>query len=351
MKKILILISIHFLFAIDFDALREMYLKDSIYWEKPLIDERVEYEEINALPSTPPYPAYNPYSQSKVELGKKLFNEPKLSSSNQIACATCHDREFGFGDGRKLSYGHDRAIGRRNAQSVVMSAFGVEKFWDGRAKNLEEQALMPIEDKKEMAFDADSAAKKLNGISEYKILFKKAFGTENITKELIGQAIATYERSLMPKNTKFDRFMRGDSKAMNDKEIWGLHIFRTKARCMNCHHGVAFSDQKYHNLGLTYYGRKFEDLGRYLVTKNIDDIGAFKTPSLRLISQTKPYMHNGLFSSLKGVLNAYNAGMFHPKPNDNQKNDILFPKTSPLLHKLNLTTEELDALEAFLNTL
>ena len=283
----------HFLFAIDFDALREMYLKDSIYWEKPLVDEGVEYEEINALPSTPPYPAYNPYSQSKVELGKKLFNEPKLSSSNQIACATCHDREFGFGDGRKLSYGHDRATGRRNAQSVVMSAFGVEKFWDGRAKNLEEQALIPIEDKKEMAFDADSAAKKLNGILEYKILFKKAFGTENITKELIGQAIATYERSLMPKNTKFDRFMRGDSKAMNDKEIWGLHIFRTKARCMNCHHGVAFSDQKYHNLGLTYYGRKFEDLGRYLVTKNIDDVGAFKTPSLRLISQTKPYMHKG----------------------------------------------------------
>ena len=256
MKKILILISTHFLFAIDFDALREMYLKDSIYWEKPLIDERVEYEEINALPSTPPYPAYNPYSQSKVELGKKLFNEPKLSSSNQIACATCHDREFGFGDGRKLSYGHDRAIGRRNAQSVAMSAFGVEKFWDGRAKNLEEQALMPIEDKKEMAFDADSAAKKLNGILEYKILFKKAFGTENITKELIGQAIATYERSLMPKNTKFDRFMRGDSKAMNDKEIWGLHIFRTKARCMNCHHGVAFSDQKYHNLG---FGQVFSN--------------------------------------------------------------------------------------------
>lgn len=351
MKKILIILCINFVFGVNFDELREMYLKDSKYWSKALVDDDIEYEEIGALPLIPPYPLYNPYSKSKVELGEKLFNDPRLSSSNQIACASCHDREFGFGDGRRLSYGHNRALGKRNSPSVAMSAFGIEKFWDGRAKNLEEQALMPILDEREMAFDPDSAAKKLNNIKEYKILFKEAFGSEIITKELIGQAIATYERSLMPQNSRFDRFMRGDSKALSDKEIWGLHIFRTKARCMNCHNGVSFSDQKYHNLGLTYYGRKYEDLGRYIVTKDINDIGAFKTPSLRLVSQTKPYMHNGLFPSLKGVLNAYNAGMFHPKPNESQKDDPLFPKTSPLLHKLNLTNEELDALEAFLKTL
>ena len=167
MKKILIILCINFVFGVNFDELREMYLKDSKYWSKALVDDGIEYEEIGALPSMPPYPYYNPYSESKVELGKKLFNDPKLSSSNQIACASCHDREFGFGDGRKLSYGHNRALGKRNSPSVAMSAFGIEKFWDGRAKNLEEQALMPILDEREMAFDPDSAAKKLNNIEEY----------------------------------------------------------------------------------------------------------------------------------------------------------------------------------------
>ncbi len=341
----------------NMNALREMYLLPPSQWQKPHIDKGVEWQELAPLPESPPYPDYNPYSKAKVELGKMLFDEPKLSFSNQIACASCHDREFGFGDGRRVSYGHNRQLGHRNAPSVVMSAFSTEQFWDGRAERLESQALFPIADPKEMAYTPQSAAKKIAKIPAYKEKFKEAFGSVKITPELMAQAIATYERSLVPNPTRFDRFLKGKKDALTDKEVWGLHLFRTKGRCMNCHSGVALSDGKYHNLGLHFIGRKYEDLGRYEVTGNPDDIGRFKTPSLRHISKTAPYMHNGLFPHLSGVLNAYNAGMFHPSPpNPGQENtkaarELRFPGTDSLLQKLHLTNEELEALEAFLKTL
>lgn len=327
-----------------------MYAQDSSKWEKAWIDEGVEFKELAPLPITPPYPKDNPYSKEKEKLGERLFNDPKLSLSDQIACANCHDKELGFSDGRSVSYGHNRALGKRNSISIYMSAFGEEKFWDGRAKSLEDQALMPIKDPLEMAFDPDKAAKKLNSIPSYKEEFKKAFGTSIITPTLIAKAIATYERSLMPKHNRFDKFLRGKHNALSDEEILGLHLFRTKARCANCHFGQTFSDYKYHNLGLTYYGRKkYEDFGRYAITHKNEDMGRFKTPSLRSIVKTSPYMHNGLFPHLEGVVNAYNAGMFHPKPN--KKDDPLFPKTDSLLKPLYLSDEEKKALVSFLKTL
>jgi len=372
----------------DITYLREMYSKDSREWEKPFVDSGVEWEEIGALPLTPPYPASNPYSKEKATLGEKLFNEPLLSLSKQIACASCHDKEQGFSNGRSLAFGHDRQLGRRNSPSVVMSAFGKEKFWDGRAESLEAQAAMPIADPKEMAFSIESAAKRLNQIPAYKETFKAAFGSATITSERIAQAIATYQRSLMPKYSKFDRFMRENAKArdekaqssdkpmadskdskikdsktiakttkkpseiLSDKEILGLHLFRTKARCINCHFGVAFSDQQYHNLGLTFYGREKQDLGRYEITGNPTDSGKFKTPSLRQVAKTAPYMHIGTFPNLSSVLASYNFGMGHIEPKtEEQKNNPAFPITDKLLKPLNLSDEEIEALEAFLRTL
>lgn len=339
----------------NIQTLRDMYLKPPSQWEKPHIDSDVKWQELAPLPDKPPYPESNPYSKSKKELGQMLFFDPKLSLSNQIACVSCHDREFGFGDGRKVSVGHNRRMGKRNAPSVAMSAFGTEKFWDGRAKNLEDQALFPIADSNEMAYTPELAAKKISQIQAYREKFKEAFGSENITPELMAKAIATYERSLMPYHTRFDKYLNGKKDALSDKEIWGLHLFRTKGRCMNCHSGVSLSDDKYHNLGLTYFGREYEDLGRYNVTKNTDDIGKFKTPSLRGVSKSAPYMHNGLFPHLNGILNAYNAGMFHPKAPKENKNEssvnLPFPSTDKLLQKLNLNNDELEALEAFLKTL
>ena len=308
--------------------------------------------EIAPLPKTPPYPAHNPYSKEKRDLGKKLFNEPRLSASNQIACANCHDKELGFADGRSVSYGHNRQLGRRNSPSVAMSAFGKEKFWDGRAQDLESQSLFPIADPLEMAYNADKAAKKLRKIKEYKELFKIAFGTDKITKELLAKALATYQRSLMPAQNRFDRFLNGNGKGLSDEEVWGLHLFRTKARCINCHNGVAFSDGKFHNLGLHFYGReKYEDLGRYEVTKNPSDVGAFKTPSLRGVAKSAPYMHNGLFPHLRGVLFGYNFGMAKPEPQEGRTYNPPFPKSDEILRPLNLSEEEINALEAFLRVL
>ncbi|RDU61145.1 cytochrome-c peroxidase [Helicobacter marmotae] len=348
-------LSILYLYAVpkDIAYLREMYSKPPSQWEKPHLSPNIAHKELAPLPKIPPYPKDNPYSKQKAQLGEMLFDDPRLSLSNQIACASCHDKEFGFGDGRRVSYGHNRRLGVRNAPSVVMSAFGVEKFWDGRAKDLEDQALFPIADPNEMAYTPESAAKKISKIPIYKEKFKEAFGSEEITPTRIAQAIATYERSLMPAPTRFDRFLNGKKDALKDKEIWGLHLFRTKGRCMNCHNGVALSDDSYHNLGLHFIARKYEDLGRYEVTHNTDDIGKFKTPSLRGVSKTAPYMHNGLFPHLRGVLNAYNAGMFRPKaPQESKDSQTLpFPETDPLLEPLHLSDEELEALEAFLKTL
>ncbi|MGX3010629.1 cytochrome-c peroxidase [Helicobacter sp. 23-1044] len=359
MKKILVLVMISAMNLMNASGANELtekeiiesYKLDSHLWIKPHLSEGVEFREIEALPKTPPYPTHNPYSKEKHELGKKLFNDPRLSLSNQIACANCHDEELGFADGRSVSYGHDRQKGRRNAPSITMSAFGVEKFWDGRAKDLEAQAIMPIADPLEMAYNADKAAKKLNQIAEYREQFRGAFGTSEITAELLGKAIATYERGTM-RPTRFDRFMRGDKSAMNEKEIYGMHLFRTKARCINCHNGVEFSDGKYHNLGLHFYGReKYEDLGRYEVTKNPADVGAFKTPSLRGVAKTAPYMHNGLFPHLRGVINAYNFGMANPTPKEGRIYNPPFPKSDEILRPLNLSKDEIEALEAFLRVL
>lgn len=337
--------------GLTIDEIVESYKRDSTLWIKPFLSEGVEFREIEALPLNAPHPAHNPYSKEKEALGKKLFNDPRLSLSNQIACASCHDEELGFGDGRKVSYGHDRQKGRRNAPSITMSAFGVEKFWDGRADSLEAQAIMPIADPKEMAYNADKAAKKLSKIKEYRDLFKGVFGTSEITKERIGAALSTYERGTM-RHTRFDRFMRGDKSALSAQEIYGMHLFRTKARCINCHNGVEFSDGKYHNLGLHFYGReKYEDLGRYEVTKNPSDVGAFKTPSLRGVAKTAPYMHNGLFPHLRGVIHAYNEGMAKPKPKEGVTYNPPFPKSSHLLQKLDLGKDEMEAVEAFLGVL
>ncbi len=324
---------------------------DKNKWPKPVLDSTViNFEDIGVLPEVV-FPENNPYSESKRELGKILFFDPRLSSSGQISCASCHDPELGWGDGKRVSHGHNRAPGVRNSKSIINSAFAKVLFWDGRATSLEEQAKFPIQDEKEMNSHVDIAIKKIRKIKGYKPLFTEAFGDDKITEDKIFKAIATFERTVVSRKSRFDKFIEGDSTQLSDKEIFGLHLFRTKARCINCHNSSYFSDNQFHNAGLTYYQREYEDLGLYNITKKPEDVGKFKTPSLREIMKTGPYMHNGLFPEMRGVLNMYNAGMPNLKPKPEQENDQLFPKTSPLLKKLNLTREELDALEAFMESI
>jgi len=332
--------------------LKKLYSSgDKSKWPKPLLDETVvNFQELGVLPK-PEFPKDNPFSETKRELGKVLFFDPRLSSSGQIACASCHDPELGWGDGKRVSNGHDRVPGIRNSKPIINVAFSKIFFWDGRAATLEEQAKFPIEDTREMNSHMDIAVTNIKKIKGYEQLFEEAFGDKKIDQDRILKAIATFERTIFSRKSRFDRFIEGDSTKLTNKEILGLHLFRTKARCINCHNSALFSDDQFHNVGMTYYGRKYEDLGRYNVTKKAEDIGKFKTPSLREVTKTGPYMHNGLFPEIRGVLNMYNIGMPNQKRKPEQKDDPLFPVNSPLLHRLDLNEEELQALEAFMGSI
>jgi len=335
------------------EKLRKTYSSGDIsQWEKPELDEEVitDFQDIGVLPKMI-FPENNPYSEAKKELGKMLFFDPRLSKSKQISCASCHDPELAWGDGRTISYGHNRQTGKRNSPSLLNIGYHSVFFWDGRAASLEDQALGPITDPVEMAATETISIKNIKKIKGYKPYFREAFGDEKITIERILKAIATYERTITSKKSKFDSFIEGKSDIFTDEEVIGLHLFRTKARCINCHNTPLFSNQKFHNVGLSYYGRTFEDLGKYNITHKKEDVGKFKTPSLREIGRTAPYMHNGLMPNLEGIIEMYNAGMPRVKPKENQKNDSLFPVTDPLLKKLNLTKKEQNALKAFLLTL
>ncbi|WP_166766990.1 cytochrome-c peroxidase [Xanthomonas euroxanthea] len=337
--------------SVDVACLRLAYAGPQASWPKPEISEGAVWQELAPLPAKAPTPADNPTTVQKVALGRKLFEDPRLSSSGQIACANCHDPELGWGDGRSVSFGHNRQQGRRNAPSVAMSGFAESLFWDGRAGSLEEQIRHPIEDGKEMAFSLPAMVERLNQSDDYPGEFGHVFGSSRITEKDIAQALAAFERSLVPRANRYDRFLQGQRELLNDQQLWGLHLFRTKARCMNCHSGPTLADNRFHNLGLHFYGRQRQDLGRYEVTQDVRDSGKFRTPSLRNVRKTGPYMHTGGFADLRSVVNAYNAGMPRPKPKGEQIDDPLFPKPDPLLRPLGLQKEERDAIVAFLETL
>ena len=309
----------------------------------------MEFIEFGPVPK-PQFPADNPYSEAKAELGKRLFFDPRLSASSAIACASCHEPQLGWSDGRSTSFGHARSAGARNAPTLNNISQRKSFFWDGRAATLEEQAIAPIEDEKEMHADPKTVIARLSEQPAYKKEFATVFGDDAITMERIAQAIATFERTIVSRPSTFDHFLRGERDALSDSAIRGLHLFRNEARCVNCHMGPLFTDEKFHDLGLSYYGRELQDLGRYEVTHKPEDVGKFKTPSLRNISQTGPYMHNGLFD-LKGVLRMYNAGMATLRRKPAQANDPLFPTKSPHLQPLGLNGQDLADLKSFLESL
>lgn len=337
--------------SIDFDCLRRIYTLPIHDWPAPEIDPGTPWQELAALPQRAPEPADNPGTPGKIALGKRLFNDPRLSRSGQIACANCHDRQLGWGDGRSVSFGHDRQPGRRNAISVAMSAYSSPLFWDGRAQTLEEQALHPIQDNTEMAFTLPEVEQRLNQDTVYRQQFTNVFDTTEITAREISYALAAFQRSLNPRFNRFDRFLEGRRDLLNDQQLWGLHVFRTRARCMNCHSGPALTNNRFHNLGLHFHGRARQDLGRYEITGDPTDSGKFRTPSLRNVGKTGPYMHNGAFAELRGVINMYNAGMPRPAPRHEQINDSSFPQPDPLLKPLALHRSEIQAIVEFLHTL
>ncbi|QPJ64724.1 MAG: cytochrome-c peroxidase [Candidatus Nitrohelix vancouverensis] len=312
-----------FVFVICLIAPNFAFAEDSVY---------------QALPEVT-HPADNAWSQEKENLGKALYFDPRLSGSNWISCATCHNPGLGWGDGLPRALGDMQKELGRHSPTIINSAYFDFQFWDGRAKTLEEQALGPIVSKVEMNQNMDELIKELKAIPGYVKKFNTVFGKTGITPTNIGKAIATYERSIISKNSPYDKYWKGDKKAMSKSAVRGMELYFGKARCTFCHNGPNFTDSGFHNLGIKNQGPLKEDLGRFNVTKNPDDKGAFKTPGLRHVSRSAPYMHDGSLATLEDVIDFYNRG------GDVETN------RSPMMTPLGLSKQEKADLVEFMKAL
>lgn len=235
--------------------------------------------------------------------------------------------------------------------TIINTAYYDNLFWDGRAKSLEDQVQFPVQDKAEMAQSLKAMVKNIKMIKGYKKYFMDAFGTTEVSLPAIQRAIATFERTVTSRNSRFDHFVKGNANALKDDEVMGLHLFRTKARCINCHNTPLFSDNLFHNDGQALYGTKQEDFGHYQLTKKREDVGAFRTPSIRETKLTGPWMHHGNFPTLRDVIEYYNGGNPSPIQRSVIVDEAVRPITSPILRKLKLTKVERLQLEAFLGSI
>jgi cytochrome c peroxidase len=286
-----------------------------------------------------PVPVDNPQTTDKVRLGEALFFDPNLSACGAIACASCHSPELGFSDGQEISDGCGGATGRRNSNTVYNTAYASHMFWDGRVQTLEEQALGPVVDGAEMANTWDNVLSYLNtGVHPltkkefpeagkfYQKYFQTIFGGE-VTTSTVTKAIAAYERTAVSSDSPYDRWVKGDDRALTDAQVKGLDLFFGRANCVACHQPPNFTDFDFHNVGVPNAG--FEKPEKYPYNANIcggipkdvdpgrgevvflrsscSDLGKFKTPTLRNVDQSKPYMHNGVFFTLPKVVAHFDA--------------------------------------------
>jgi len=276
-----------------------------------------------------------------VALGKQLFFDKILSNKQSISCASCHNPLFAFSDTVAFSLGDNQKPGKRNAPCITNQTERSFFFYDGRAQTLEEQALFPIADPLEMNLPVTIAVERLQASAVYKELFLQVFN-ELPNSENLGKALAAYERTLETINSAWDRYAKGDKKAVNNAVLRGRKLFNTKGKCFDCHSGTDFTNDEFRNIGL-YNGYELNDKGRADFTKKNEDVGKFKVPGLRNVGVTGPYMHNGMFKTLKEVLAYYN----------NPTNIVMgsINTDSLLIEPLNLSSSELEDLEAFLMAL
>jgi len=285
-----------------------------------------------------PIPAENPLRRDVVELGRALFFDPVLSVDTTFACATCHRPELGFTNRLTTSVGVYERRGTRNVPAIVNRGYGKAFFWDGRIRTLEEQVLQPILAEDEMAMTLQAVTERLAGDRRYARAFDAAF-SRPVNAEDLGRALSSYVRTIRAAGSPFDRFAAGDSTALSELEREGLDLFQGKARCVRCHTGTNLTDESFHNTGVAWREGRLHDLGRAAVTGRDRDRGAFKTPTLRQVSGTPPYMHDGTFSTLEEVVRFYSDG---GRPN---------PNLDSRIGPLNLTEDEKRALVAFLHAL
>ena len=296
----------------------------------------------------PLLPLDNPLLKERVTLGRKLFNDPILSLDRSISCASCHQKENAFSDARRFSPGVEARLGNRNSMPLFNLAWKSDFFWDGRARSLREQVLIPIEDHREMAESLPKVIAKLNASQDYQQAFQAGFGKGEITTEKLSLALENFLLTLTSYDSKFDRAMSGKAE-LSDIEKRGMELFFTEneprsgrfgADCFHCHGGANFSDHQFHNNGLS----STADKGRFAVTKNERDRNLFSTPSLRNIELTGPYMHDGRFKTLEEVIAHYSGPM--PRSETLDPNLAKHPKAG-----LQLKKSDQAALVAFLKTL
>lgn len=263
------------------------------------------------------WPKDNLYTQEKAELGRLLYFDKRLSADGTVACASCHSPAHAFAEPTSVSTGIRSQKGGRNSPTVINTGYIRAQFWDGRAATLEEQAKGPIANPIEMGNTHEACVTTLQRIEGYRPLFAKAFGSDEITIDNVAKAIATFERTVVSGNAPYDRYMAGDKQAMTPPQIRGMKIF-FQAKCAKCHAGPNFTLDTFHNLGVGA-DRPNADVGRFAVTKSAADWGAFKTPTLREVANTAPYMHDGSMETLEEVIDFYNKG---GTPNRNLSADM-----------------------------
>lgn len=285
-----------------------------------------------------PVPADNPLTEARVRLGRRLFFDPVLSADGTLACASCHQPEHGFASPEGRPHGiRGQRIARR-APSLFNRAYGTVFFWDGRAASLEEQALQPIANPAELGSSVEEAVRRLRDHQAYRAQFESAF-PDGVTAANLGRALAGFERVLLRGDSVVDRFRRrGEHAALTAEQRHGLWLYESKGGCWRCHGGPNFSDEQYHNTGVSW-GKEPLDLGRYAVTKQDADRGRFKTPTLRGVALTAPYMHDGSLATLEDVVAFYGKG------------GGANPHRDPALAPLNLSKDEVRDLVAFLKAL
>lgn len=255
-------------------------------------------------PTSAPHPRANPPSDAKVELGKVLFFDPRLSGSGTLSCASCHNPGLAWTDGLAKGHGHLGAPLARHTPTILNVAWGEPYFWDGRAATLEEQVKGPLLAVAEMNTSAAAAVARLDSIPGYAKLFSAAFPAQPISIETIAAAIASYERTVVSGKAPFDRWAEGAEAALSDAAKRGFALFNGKARCANCHSGWRFTDDGFHDIGLAD-----QDPGRAQVAPGIVQLQhAFKTPTLRNVDQHAPYMHDGSIATLAEVIDHYDRG-------------------------------------------
>ncbi len=317
----------------------------------------------------PPVPPDNPQTSAKIELGKLLFFDTRLSGDASVACATCHEPKQGWGFSNDISRGYPGTLHWRNSQTIINAAYYGKLFWAGAASSLETQGPSAAKGAVAGNGESDMMEARLAFIPEYRKRFRDVFGDRWPKLSNAWKAIAAFERTLVQTDTPFDRYMHGEKDALSEQQKRGIELFTSKANCIECHNGALFSDQKFYNIGVPraerwleeglaqisfryeqyvkgvpedMYRRIKDDAGLYYRTKIDADMGMFRVPSLRYTIYTAPYMHNGAFFDIQEVVEFYNEG--------GGENEFAAPKTS-LIQPLGLSDEEIDDLVAFLESL